>query len=304
MMAKRAGMKVDEFGFGFPPRLWGHKPENSETTYSINAIPFGGFVKIQGENETEIHAPGTFGGGTFWQKFSVIVAGVVMNFLLGAVLLSIIYMSGTRHVEIAHVAPDSPAAQAGFKAGDQIPDFKTIEKVQRYVSAHKGEQITLAGKALVPRKDPPAGEGALGVSFKPMALPWYRAIIAGFGYSFNAVWQITKNFGTIIHNLLTTGHPGADLAGPVGIAVIAGEAARTGFTTLLQFIAFISLNLAVINLVPFPALDGGRLLFLIIEKIKGSPIPKRFEQTVNSVGFVLLLMLMVYITVKDVVKFF
>lgn len=322
VMAKRAGMKVEEFGFGFPPRLWGHTPKNSETTYSINWIPFGGFVKIVGENESETRAPGTFGGGSFWQKFSVVVAGVVMNVILAAVLFILINGIGTRTaigdkevpagaydvtVQIVSVAKGSPAELAGLKAGDTVKGFDTVEALQSYVNAHRGQEITINDRKITPRANPPAGEGALGVALARTAIvkyPWHEAIWRGLVDTWYGLRAIVGGFVQIIGNVARTGKAGADLAGPVGIAVIAGQAARTGFTTLMSFVAFISLNLAVINLVPFPALDGGRLLFLIIEKLKGSPIPKRIEQTVNNVGFVLLLTLMVYITVKDVVRFF
>src|SRR3989344_396892 len=338
VMAKRAGMKVDEFGFGFPPRIFGKKIK--DTIYSINWIPFGGFVKIQGENETETRAPGTFGGATFWQKFSVIVAGVLMNVVLAFIAFSISNIIGYRtpvddklsgpnfQVQILQVSQGSPADQAGLKLFDEIIGFQSedamipaesVIKTQEYIRKHRGKEIELIIRnfkssnsknvIISPRQTPPECEGALGVVLSKTDFVSYspgRAVIEGAKTTGSGFSFITSSFGSIIKSLVSHGAPPpcTQFSGPVGIAIATGEQARLGFAYLLQFVAFISLNLAVINLVPFPALDGGRLLFLIIEKLKGSPIPKRFEQAVNSIGFVLLLVLMVYITVKDVSKFF
>ncbi|MEK7615831.1 MAG: M50 family metallopeptidase [Patescibacteria group bacterium] len=311
VMAKRAGMKVEEFGFGFPPRLWGYKPKDSETTYTINAIPFGGFVKILGE-DGESKDNRSFTAKKFWPRVSVIIAGVVMNFLLAAVLFSIVNGIGSEaKILITAVAKDSPAYTAGIRMGDELIGFESIDAVQYYIAQHKGEEITLqlsrGSVKLTPRENPPPGEGAIGIAFtktEAVSYSWYESIVFGFRDAAVGVWMILKGFGTIIKNLFITGKAGVELAGPVGIAIISGQAARLGLVYLLQFVAVISLNLAVINIVPFPALDGGRLLFLIIEKIKGSPLPKRLENGFNTVGFIFLLLLMFYITTKDVLKFF
>lgn len=310
VMAKRAGMKVEEFGFGFPPRLFGIR--RKETIYSINAIPFGGFVKIKGEDESETRAPGTFGGGSFWRKVSVVVAGVVMNFLLAMLLFIIVNMIGSEaKILITQVAPDSPAQEAGIRVGDEVTGFTMVEDVQKYIADHAGRDMMLTLERgsiqLTPRKNPPPGEGALGIALaktETVHYPWYEAIWRGIADTFRGFWAIIVGFVVLIKNLITTGKAGGEIAGPVGIAVITGQAAQLGLVYLLQFVGFISLNLAFINIVPFPALDGGRLLFLVIEKFKGSPIPKRVESTINAAGFALLLLLMFYITAKDVLKFF
>lgn len=323
IMAKRAGIKVEEFGFGFPPRIWGFKPKGSETTYSINWIPFGGFVKPKGEDDSDIRDADSFNAKGFWPRAGVIVAGVVMNVILAVVLLALGNMIGSRipvtdttsakdvKIQITQIAKGSPADQAGLKVFDEIIGFPTVEATQKYISDHRGQDITLnlarGPVHVTPRVNPPPGEGALGIALAKTGFvryAWYAALWQGLKDTLNTLWLIISGFAHIIKNLTTTGKAGVELAGPVGIAVVTGQAARMGFTYLLQFMAFISLNLAVINLVPFPALDGGRLLFLIIEKIKGSPLPKRIESGFNTVGFVLLITLMLYVTFKDVVKFF
>lgn len=346
IMAKRAKMKVEEFGFGFPPRAWGYKPKNSETTYSINWIPFGGFVKILGE-DGENKDTRSFSSGSFWSRTSVVVAGVMMNVILAVVLYGIINLRGVRmpienvpanlsveqrQVTIFEIMPGTPATDAGFQQLDAIEGMSAAQSgagyskpnavgdVQEFIAGvvqssdgtgpisfriNRGGTIVYI--TATPRLNPPAGQGALGITLGETGIvhfPWYIAIWEGIKYTWQTTKTIVVGFGILFKNLFTTGKPGMELSGPVRIAEILGQAARLGFNYLLSFVAFISLNLAVINILPFPALDGGRLLFIIIEKIKGSPLPKRIEATVNSVGFILLIMLMVYATTKDVIRFF
>ena len=325
LMAKRAGMKVEEFGFGFPPRIWGTK--KGETTYSINWIPFGGFVKIFGEDGEHPDESRSFSVKPFWAKFSVVVAGVVMNFLLAALLFMIVFWigftiprpDGTKVVVLADavylsaVAPQSPADRAGLIMGDRITDFTSVPEMQKFVNEHRGTEIALhyerAGTpgvhavTITPRVEAPLGEGALGVGL----LENYEkgeAIWEGIKKAGTLWWEMLKGFGLILGNLFTTGKAGVELAGPIGIAVITGQAAHSGIADLLFFMAFISVNLSLLNILPIPALDGGRLLFLVIEKIKGSPLPKKVEMAFNTTGFMLLLLLIFYISVKDVIKFF
>lgn len=336
--AKRAGMKVEEFGFGFPPRLFGVK--KGETIYSINWIPFGGFVKILGENGEDKNDPRSFASKKAGVRSGVIVAGVVMNVLLAMLLLAIGNWVGVRvglidqaqldqasnvKVQIIQVAPGSPAEQAGLRVLDEIvglssngklTEITAVEQVQDFISQNLGQEIktqTRSGNqlreiALVPRVSPPEGEGALGISLAATGIvryPWYTAIGRGVTDSIFILQHTAIGYATIIKNAITEGRPGMELSGPVGIAVITGQAARLGFTYLMQFTALISLNLAVLNIIPFPALDGGRLLFIGIEKLRrGKPMPKKIEAAVNSIGFALLILLMVFVTTKDIIKFF
>ncbi len=337
IVAKRAGMKVEEFGFGFPPRLWGIK--KGETVYSINWIPFGGFVKIFGEDGQSRDDRKSFASAKARVRVAVVVAGVEMNFLLAVVLLSIGNAVGLRvglidevqmkqaqdiKVQIIQVAASSPAEKADLLILDEIVGFrvdgkeiltKSVEEVQDFISQSKGREITIIlrsgsqqkEKTLIPRANPPAGEGALGISLAMTGIvkyPWYQAIGRGAMDSVSALQVTAMGYAGIIKSLFTTGKTGAEISGPIGIAVITGQAARLGFSYLLQFVAIISINLVVLNIIPFPALDGGRLFFIGIEKLKGKPVSQKIENAVNAFGFALLILLMVYVTTKDIVKFF
>jgi regulator of sigma E protease len=337
IMARRAGMKVEEFGFGFPPRIWGIK--KGETTYTINAIPFGGFVKIYGEDGEDKDNPRSFGSKPFWPRFKVIIAGVVMNLILAVFLLMLGNFFGLRiglfddatasiatdkRVQIIQVAPDSPASESGLMLLDEIVGFdingerslniSSITQIQEYIQGNLGQEIEMVirrgneevVKMLVPRINVPEGEGAIGVSMALTGIvsyPWYESIWRGVYNAFIILINTAVGYYTFIKTLIFDGKLMAEVSGPIGIANITGQAARVGINYLMQFVALISINLAILNIIPFPALDGGRALFLIIEKLKGSPIPKKFEAAANATGFSLLIALMIYVTIKDIFKF-
>ena len=338
LTAKKAGMKVEEFGFGFPPRAWGIK--RGETIYSVNWIPFGGFVKILGEDGEHKDNHRSFAHAKPGIKSLVLVAGVTMNLLLAVALLSVGNYIGLRiglsdsdlngrvkdlKIQIVQIADNSPAQKAGLLALDEIKGIKIgntpeyfvqkVADVQNIVNANKGNRVILdirrgsqeVDKEIIPRINPPAGEGALGISLAATGIvnyPWYQAIYRGVQDTYFIARDTLFGYGLIIKNLFSTGKPGVELTGPVGIAVVTGQAARLGFAYLIQFMSLISINLAILNILPFPALDGGRLLFVIIEKIRRKPVSKKIENAVNAFGFALLLILMVYVTTKDVIKFF
>lgn len=337
IFAKRAGMKVEEFGFGFPPRIWGKK--KGETTYSINLIPFGGFVKILGEEGEERDNPRSFSFQPIGSRLLVIIAGVTMNFFLAVVLLMVTNFFGLRigliddkiasvardkQVQIIEVSKDSPADKGGLKLLDEVTGFKfggsfqavfSAEDVQSFVHENSGQTITMVikrnnetlEKEIVPRVNPPEGQGALGVSLAltgVVSYPWYEAIWRGVYDAVILTMNTVIGYFILFKTLLFKGKLIADVSGPVGIATLTGQAARIGINYLMQFTAMISINLAVLNIIPFPALDGGRGLLIIIEKFKGSSINKKVEQVVNTVGFALLIALMVYVTTKDILRFF
>jgi len=337
IFAKRAGMKVEEFGFGFPPRIWGIK--KGETIYSINWIPFGGFVKILGEEGEERDNPRSFSSKPVGARLLVIVAGVTMNFFLAIVFLMVTNFFGLRigliddktasvardkQVQIIEVAKDSPADKAGIMLLDQVAGFKlngsfqavsNAEDVQTFVNENAGKTLTvvikrnqqISEKEIVPRINPPIGQGALGVSLAltgVVSYPWYEAVWRGVYDAVVLTINTIMGYFLLFKTLLFKGKLIADVSGPIGIATLTGQAARMGINYLMQFTAMISINLAVLNIIPFPALDGGRGLLIIIEKLKGSPVNKKVEQVVNTIGFALLIALMVYVTTKDILRFF
>ncbi|OGE87717.1 MAG: hypothetical protein A3J07_03320 [Candidatus Doudnabacteria bacterium RIFCSPLOWO2_02_FULL_49_13] len=335
IMAKRAGMRVDEFGFGFPPRIFGFT--RGETTYSVNLIPLGGFVKILGEDGSETADPRSFNNKSFWQRFGVLIAGVSMNVILAWVLLSVGMAAGLptivsetdplpagahlRNVSVGilEIQAASPAALAGLKAGDSILQINgqaitSVEQIQALTKQAAGQLAVytirrgseIFEKTIIPRANPKEGEGSLGVALGSvgfLSYPWYQAPIRGAIAVYNMIAFTLIAFVGIIWQLLQGQSVGAALAGPVGIAVLTRDVTVLGFIYILQFAAVLSVNLAIINAVPFPALDGGRILFLIIEKLRRKKMNVRAEQLANTIGFILLILLMVAVTIKDVGRY-
>ncbi len=339
IVAKRAGMKVEEFGFGFPPRLWGIK--KGETLYSINLIPFGGFVKIYGEEGEHRNESISFSSKPISKRLQVVVAGVAMNFFLAAFLLMFLNYVGIRigigdetddisaaardqKVQILQVVGNSPAQKAGLKVFDEIIGFgdtrggvigvSTAREVREHIAANAGKEINLVIRRnsqtevkviTLPEKD--ENNGLLGIVPAKTGLlsyPWYESIWRGLKDAVFLTGQTAIGYYELFKTLLLKGQLLAEVSGPIGIANVTGQAAAVGFRFLLQFVALISVNLAVLNIIPFPALDGGRALLLIVEKLKGSPVNSKAEAFINSVGFVLLIMLMIYATAKDIGRIF
>lgn len=314
LAAKLFGVRVDEFGLGFPPRLWGRRI--GETLYSLNLIPFGGFVRIWGESpldrpDSSSDSRRSFSRRPPWQRALMLGAGVFSNLLAGWLIISFVFLFGAGSiVSIYSVSPDSPAAAAGLKPGDSILNFSQIPDVINFIDSHRGETVNLTLRreqneftvSLIPRLSPPENEGALGVSLVESglpAVPFGRNFVAAAFYTASMLSAIFWGFIGILSGLLFSGLP-PEVIGPVGIFNVAADMASSGLVFVFYLIAVISLNLAVLNLLPFPALDGGRLLFLLIEKIKGSPLPPRLEIYANALGFALLVFLMVLVTVRDV----
>ncbi|MDP3734942.1 MAG: site-2 protease family protein [bacterium] len=347
LLAKQAGIRVDEFGLGFPPRLFGRR--KGETMYSINAIPFGGFVKIFGEDPSEEARNGPDAARSFINRpratqAAVLGAGVVFNLLFAWLLLTAAFTSGmpasvgfaeglpvtNERVIITSVLPGSSAERAGLESGDIIRavDAKdgvvgavSVEAIQQFIAARGGEPLLLTYErdgAVEQASVTPAVLAfetleASGAAARPVigitmdmigevALPLHLAAVASGRLSFELPGRIAVGLGELIAGAIRGTADFSEVAGPVGIVGLVGEAAQFGFVSLLSFTAFISLNLAVINLLPFPALDGGRLLFVGIEALKRSPISPRIANTANTVGFVLLILLMLAVTYNDVVR--
>ncbi|MBT5808452.1 RIP metalloprotease RseP [Candidatus Uhrbacteria bacterium] len=334
LMAKKMGMRVDEFGFGFPPRLFAIRKNG--TDYSINWIPLGGFVKIKGESGDHKGDKDSFASKKSWQRFVVLIAGVVMNFFLAAVLLSVGFMIGLpgmisedlpasarisdQAIRVMQVVEGSPAALAGVVAGDEIlsvdgqvftEDAPLRELIQ--TSAADGLSIVVENEEGVARtyeltseyleEAEATGIGLWFVATGTVSYPFFHAILQGVAATGTVTWEVLSAFGGLVRDLVVSQEVSVDLSGPVGIAVMTGEVAALGFIYLLQFTAILSINLGIINALPFPALDGGRILFLIIEKLRGKPVNGKTEAVVHNVGFMFLMGLVVLVTYKDFVTF-
>ncbi|TAL19933.1 RIP metalloprotease RseP [Patescibacteria group bacterium] len=331
--AKKAGVAVEEFGFGFPPRAASVK--RGGTVYSFNWVPLGGFVRLKGETGISKDKD-SFSEQSWPKRLLVIAAGVLMNFVLAAVLFSIGYTIGVpqelnvrlpygarvreRSVQILSVLPGSPAEKSGIQSGDALVSFDgaVIESAGRFreiVQSKKDTSVTIGVRrggqnfefAITPQSLPETNRVGVGVALADIGVvyyPWYLAPLGGLRATAVFTGEIIKAFGGLMVNLVRTGKPGIEVSGPVGIAVLGGEVARLGFVYLLQFAALLSLNLGVINILPVPALDGGRVLFLVIEKFRGRAVSPRVESLVHQVGFSLLLLLVAYVTLHDVLRFF
>ncbi len=349
IVAKKSGIRVDEFGLGFPPKIISKKI--GETTYTLNAIPFGGFVKIFGEDPHAEEISLENKGKSFYYKPKyiqalVLVAGVVFNILFAALLLSIGFMIGqpatvdtSRFGEIQNpkltvtaVLPGSPAQKAGLASGDAILFVEatgndkgaqldtegnlTPEQVSKVISESDGEKITMlyqrGGSApmtafIIPTDTLVPGRKTVGISMDTVGilkLPVHTAILQGIMTTAQLTWATAAGLGQFLWNVVTFKSDFSQVSGPVGIAGVVKDASKLGFTYLLSLTALISINLAVINLVPFPALDGGRLLFVAIEAVTRRKIPSKVATWVNASGFILLLILMGVVTLNDIIKLF
>ena len=334
--AKMNGIFVEEFGFGFPPRLFGKRI--GETLYSVNLIPLGGFVKLYGEeyHEEEDNSKGkskipphrSFINKTPFQKTIVLIAGVVMNFLLAWVLISFLFLSGVPKpsgVMISEILPNSPAETAGLMKSDSILFIGNGEESKKVVitadviettNKYAGKQMKIIVQrknktlnfALIPRENPPKGEGSLGVviqqSVKTIRYPWYQVPYYGFIETASTAKTIAVEILKIPGKLMTKNHAPVEFAGPIGIAKIVGEARKFGLNALIELTAVISLNLAVINILPLPALDGGRLVFIFYEWISGKRPNEKLEQYLNLFGIILFLGLGAAITIFEINKYF
>lgn len=341
IVAKRSGIRVDEFGIGFPPKLFGKK--YGETEYSINALPFGGFVRIFGEDPQEVLSESEESTRALVHKprlvqAAVMFSGVFFNVLLAWALFSGALMVGTPALEgnndkylagkqlmVTQVLPGSPAESAGLTLGDTIISLETSSRsilvniptdIAAFVENSSGEevrftierdgvqrQIPLRPKRGILDDEPERTAVGLGTAIiGTLTLPPHLAILEGGRQTAELLYRITIGIGAFIKDALFLRADFGTIAGPVGIVSLVGEASALGIVALLNFTALISLNLAVINLIPFPALDGGRLLFLAIEGVKRTPIKPNVARAANAVGFALLILLMLAVTYQDILR--
>lgn len=348
-VAKLFKLKVNEFGFGFPPRIFAWRSRRlikdgetlrqgfdselsrtaqGETEYSFNWLPFGGFVKIAGENgelgsDEAIRGPVNdtdkrrfFFAQPAWKKSLIILAGVTVNFLIGWFLISVILMVGVpKALIISDVQLNSPASHVGIQTGDIIKNYTLAENFTKFINDHRGQSVDVEIKrgeqdltlSVVPRMQTNPGEGAIGVVLVEGGeekIGFFPAVWEGLKRAIFISWLTVFSFYQLFKTLFFQGSLLPGVVGPVGIFSVASETGKIGLIYLVQLISLISLNLAIVNLIPFPALDGGRFLMILIEKIKGSPISRKIESAVNVAGFVFLIFLMVVLTARDVGNLF
>jgi len=316
LAAKKMGVRVEEFGFGYPPRLWGKK--KGETLYSINAIPFGGFVRLTGQ-DAEYGTVGdvrSFAVKSPLKRAVILLAGVAGNLLLGWFLFSLLFGTGMPeimdHVRVVAVEPDSVAAVAGIELGDLITQIDEQEirfswEVSDYVGSREGEEIWINLRrddqelvvAATPR--PLLGIQVSNIHLKKVS--WFRAPVEGLREVGKTLWLMVRSLGGLLRDLLVHGEVPEEVAGPVGIAHVAKMYAELGLRYFLQFMGILSLNLALINLLPLPALDGGRLLFVLIEGVTRRRVNHKFELWLHRIGMILLISLMILITIRDIGRF-
>lgn len=343
LAARKFGVKVEEFGIGLPPKAL-TIGKRGETEYTLNWLPIGGFVRLLGEDAdpgwweklNPVVRKRALYGKPAWQRAIIMLSGVGMNFLVGILLFSVVYsVVGVPHtageqVVVTGVVPGAPADLAGVEEGSVVrrvegEEVTTSDKFVEIVNARRGQLVTMyvakllpdgtvsdtsRQVSLIPRVDPPEGEGAIGVAVITYPIvsyekkPWYVAPFYGVveGAKEAYLWggEIVRAMGQLIGSLVRARLP-EGIAGPVGVWRV-GERVQQdgGWLASLRFGAILSLNLAVFNLLPFPALDGGRLLFLGVEKILGKKRTAKYEQYVHGVGIILLIGLLIVVTWKDI----
>ncbi len=354
IVAKLFKVKVDEFGLGFPPRAVGWK--RKETIYSLNWIPVGGFVKIQGvaggeqptASETSPDLSRSFVSKPRWQRLLILVAGIVMNWVLSAVLLSVSYLVGSevilsdlpvgamvsdRAITVADIEPTAPALSDGLLINDAIisldgKSVTTVSEVRDYLGTKQVDdpvaitvrrdgsaqtintrliEITVAAtgniKASTTTNTAP-GIGAYFVETGTMRLPFIQAVRQGTLQTGQYFVGIFAAIGQTLADLVRRQPLAGEISGPLGVASLTYRATKLGWSHVIQFAAILSVNLAVFNLLPIPALDGGRLAFLLVEWVRRRPVDQKVEIIIHNIGYLALLFLILLVTINDVRKFF
>ena len=324
IFSKLFGVYVYEYSIGMGKKLFGFKPKNSETEYCIRLFPIGGFVRLAGEEgedgDTEVPQDRKLYKKGFWQRFLIFCMGPGFNMLLAIVslfIMCLLYKGSITTMQLADIPKDYPAYQAGLREGDTILEVEG-EKISTWTQARlkiatikEGSNIKFKVKKsngetktiTVTPKQETDKEGntsyVYGVNSK---LETKSGFIGSIEYAFIETKNIVLSMGTTVKYLFT-GHLGInDLSGPVGIYEVVDSQAKYGISNLLYLLAYLSINVGIINLIPFPAFDGGHILFLIIEKIRRKPLSPNVEATITGIGFICLILLMIYVTCHDVLN--
>ena len=326
IIAKALGVKVKEFAFGFPPRLFSSVRHG--TRYSFNLIPLGGYVSLLGEDEA-VKEKGSYYSKKVWQKILIVGTGVVMNFILAIIVLAIGFTIGmtplvsdpatlggqkTSQVMVVQVVPDSPAAKIGLESGNILNGFSSPTDLQQFTRANAGKTVDLSvlknSKSETLSVGLASGEAPLGVgvvSITKVKQPFFQSLWTAVIEVGRSVVVVFVVLGGIIKSLFTTGtagEAGAGVVGPIGIYNFTSEALKVGWIYILQLLAILSINLGIINILPFPALDGGKILFLGLEGIfRKKVVRQEVENLIHTIGFILLIILLLAITFRDILRF-
>lgn len=336
IVAKKVGMRVDEFGIGFPPKLFGYK--KGETEYTLNALPIGGFVRIYGEDPTRVDEDSerSFTNSPRWAQALVLIAGVTMNILLAWVLYAGVFMVGVpsavdeanatdqAQLQVVNVLPDSPASEVvprgatltAVSVSEATLTNPTPSSLSSFVADNTNQSITVnytlgdseETVTLTPAQVDTDTEGEqtlLGVQtvlVEKVQYGFFAALYEAGKQTVSTLYLIVVSIGTLLYNTIVGAADFSQIAGPIGIYNLVGDAASIGIVSVLMFTAIISLNLAVINLFPFPALDGGRLLFVAVESVIRRPIDPIWTARLNLLGFIILIGLMVAVTYNDILR--
>lgn len=336
--AKYFGVKVEEFGMGIPPRIFGKK--FGETIYSLNWLPLGAFVRMSGEEERN-DDPRSFSQKPVWQRFIIVSAGVIVFWIVGAIILGILGATSgipsavdddsenvrNPKVQIVSVAEDSPAEDVGIEVSDvvsgiehlrtgELYEIGKVSELQEVVDEYRGQDLVFMVERgeesmemiMSPREDPPDGEGAIGVGLTRVGMvqhAWYEAPWRGIVLTAELTYVIVTTLGSLASNLVTGDAmpAGVELRGPIGIVEVAGDSVGMGISYFMYFVAVISIHLAIFNTLPIPALDGGRMLFLLIESARGKPLPESIEQRSVAISFGILILLIIAVSVMDISRF-
>jgi regulator of sigma E protease len=326
LAAKRSGIYVEEFGIGFPPRIFGKKL--GETLYSINLLPLGAFVKIEEKGEKGFYSQ------PLSKRIIVVLAGVISFWIISFIIFTLLFkfgapvaisdeeVSDTAKVQIIEVAKNSPAEIAGLKIGDTIKEIKIqnltfkIEKTQPLkdlIQEHKGERIVLKierGKEtfdveVIPRVNPPQGQGPIGIAFTRVDIkkyPLLKSIFEGIKTTVSLTFEIIKGYFLVLKNLFRGVSPQVEFIGTIGAFNIMYQTSKIGLVYFFNLLAIISIYSAIFNSLPIPALDGGRFLFLLIEGIRKRPISRETENKITTISFGILVILVILTAIKDISK--
>ena len=337
IVAKRNGVEVEEFGIGFPPKAWGKKLKNG-TLFTLNWLPLGGFVKLKGEHDAA-DGPGTYGGASLWAKTKILLAGVGMNWITAVVIFTILALFGMpkilpnqfniasdNYVSVSdvlavNVGKDSPAEKAGIKLGDSIVSFAgqpvtSSDTFKNQTQAHAGQTVevvykhdgSLVQKQVTLNAQNKNNKGYIGIGTGDRAAQraTWSAPIVGVGLTVQFTYETFKGLAGVVADLFQTkfAEAGANVAGPVGIITILKDSSALGIGPVLFLIGIISLTLAIMNVLPIPALDGGRLFVTLLFRALKKPLTKSREEAIQAAGFVMLMLLVILVTVVDVQRFF